>query len=105
MEAPADRRSAVNTVKVQIYEQSYQIRGELDEGYVTELARIVDQKMRAVAEATGAVDSLRVAVLAALNIADELHGLREREGELEGPLRQRAARCLALVEKALEQSA
>ena len=94
----------MKSVRVEIYEQSYHIRGELDEKYVAELARFVDQKMRDVAEATRTVDTLRVAVLAALNIADELHSLRTREQELEGSLRDRAERCLLLVEQALEVS-
>ncbi len=93
----------MKTVNVEIYDQNYQLRGDLDENYVTELARYVDTKMRAVAQSTGAVDSARVAVLAALNIADEVYGLRQRQSQMEGPLRERAERCLALVEKALEQ--
>jgi cell division protein ZapA len=93
------------TVKVEIYDQTYHIRGELDEDYVAELAQFVDGKMRSVAEATRTVDSLRVAVLAALNIADELHTARGQQREIEGPLRQRTERCLALVEQALRDSA
>ena len=92
-------------VKVEIYDQTYHLGGELDEAYVTELARYVDGKMREVAEATQMVDSLRVAVLAALAIADELHTLRQGQGELERTLRERAQRCLTLVERALKQSA
>jgi len=92
-------------VKVEIYDQTYQISGELDEEYVAELARYVDTKMREVAEASKTVDSLRVAVLAALAIADELHSLRQGQEERQGSLRQRAARCLTLVERALKQSA
>jgi cell division protein ZapA len=95
----------VKTVKVEIFDQTYQIRGEIDEAYTEELARYVDGKMRQVAEATGTVDSIRVAVLAALNIADELQELRKRAGELEGTIRQRAERCLRLVERALTASA
>ena len=92
-------------VKVEIYDQTYQIGSDLDETYVTELARYVDAKMRAVAEATQTVDSLKVAVLAALAITDELHSLRQGQGEVEKSLRERAARCLTLVERALKQSA
>jgi cell division protein ZapA len=95
----------VKTVKVEIFDQTYQIRGEIDEAYTEELARYVDEKMRQVAEATGTVDSIRVAVLAALNIADDLHELRKRAGELEGTIRQRAERCLRLVERTLAASA
>jgi cell division protein ZapA len=91
-------------VKIEIYDQSYNVSAEQDEAYLKELARFVDGRMRAVADATRTVDSLKVAVLAALNIADELFSLRERQGELEGPLRKRVEKCVALVEKALEQS-
>jgi cell division protein ZapA len=94
-----------NRVKVQIYDQIYHVGGELDQAYVTELARYVDGKMREVAEAAQTVDSLRVAVLAALAIADDLYSLRKNQEELEGSLRQRAQRCLTLVERALKQSA
>lgn len=93
------------SVRVEIYDQSYHIRGELDEAYVNELARFVDAKMRDVAEATGTVDSLRVAVLASLNIADELHAVRQQKAELESSLRERTERCLSLVEQALKLSA
>ncbi len=89
-------------MKVEIYDQVYHLRAEEDEAYMTELARFVDGKMRAVAEATHTVDSLRVAVLAALNIADELFTLRTRQEEIEGPLRKHVERCVALVERALE---
>ena len=92
-------------VKVEIYDQTYHLGGELDEACVKELARYVDTKMRQVAEATQTVDSLRVAVLAALAIADELHALRQGQSEMERTLRERAQRCLTLVERALKQSA
>ena len=92
-------------VKVEIYDQTYNIGGDLDEAYVAELARYVDTRMREVAEATKMVDSLRVAVLAALAIADELHSLRQDQNQRERALRERAERCLTLVERALKQSA
>jgi len=92
-------------VKVEIYDQPYTIAGELDAAYVEKLARLVDAKMRDVARSTGTVDSVRVAVLAALAIADELEALRQgREGQ-DGAVRQRAERCLELVERALRHSA
>jgi cell division protein ZapA len=93
-----------NTVKIEIYDQSYNVSAEQNEEYLKELAAYVDSKMRAVAEATRTVDSLKVAVLAALNIADEMFTLRGRQQEIEGPLRKRVEKCVAMVEKALEQS-
>jgi len=91
-------------VKVEIYDQSYNVHAEGNEENLRKLAAYVDGKMRDVAETTRMVDSLRVAVLAALNIADELFMARERQQTLEGPLRQRVEKCVALVEKALEAS-
>jgi cell division protein ZapA len=92
-------------VKVQIFGQSYSIRGELDEAYVQQLAAYVDAKMRAIAEATSTVDTQKAAVLAALAIADELHSARQERGDREEMLREQAERCLTLVERALKQTA
>lgn len=92
-------------VKAQIFGQMYTIRGELDEAYVLKLAGYVDEKMRAVADATSTVDTQKVAVLAALAIADELHGTQRDLGDREELLREQAERCLTLVERALKKSA
>jgi cell division protein ZapA len=71
-------------VVVDIFDQIYQLRGT-DPEYIGRLAALVDQKMRAVSAHGATVDSLRVAVLAALNIADELLLLKARhESLLEG---------------------
>jgi cell division protein ZapA len=91
-------------VKIDIYDQSYNVNADQNEEYVQQLAAYVDGKMRAVAEAARTVDSLKVAVLAALNIADEMFTLRERQREIEGPIRERVEKCVTLVEKALERS-
>jgi cell division protein ZapA len=92
-------------VKVEIFGQHYSVRGELDEPYVQELAAYVDQKMRAIAEATATVDTQKIAVLAALAIADELHNIQNDRGVREELLREQADRCLTLVERALKQTA
>jgi cell division protein ZapA len=92
-------------VKAQIFGQTYTISGELDEDYVLKLASFVDEKMRAVANATATVDTQKVAVLAALAIADELHSAQRDLGYREDVLREQAERCLVLVERALKQSA
>lgn len=91
-------------VNIEIYNQSYNIRADQDEEYLKELAAYVDGKMRQVAEATRMVDSLKVAVLAALNMADELYVLRRRQEETEGPLKKRVEKCITMVERALEQT-
>lgn len=92
-------------VEIEIYGQTYQIAGELQPDYVEKLAAYVDGKMREVARSTRTVDSVRVAVLAALAIADELHSLKQNREDSREQLRERAERCLKLVERALQQSA
>ncbi|MGH9703937.1 MAG: cell division protein ZapA [Candidatus Acidiferrales bacterium] len=91
-------------MKIEIYDQFYNVQADGDEAYLKDLAAFVDGKMRNIAESTRMVDSLRVAVLAALNIADELYALRKRQSELEGPLKKRVERCVTLVESALESA-
>jgi cell division protein ZapA len=63
------------SVRVEIFDQAYNLRGS-DPEYISKLAEYVDAKMRAVAEATNTIDTVRLAVLAALNIADEYHLLK-----------------------------
>lgn len=91
-------------MRVEIMGQRYPIRSELDEPYLTALASYVDQKLRAAADATPAGDWVRLAVVAALNIADEF--FRCRNGEdwtiANQHLAERAARLERLLDGALE---
>jgi cell division protein ZapA len=93
------------STKVTIYDQTYNIAGDLDPIYVEELAQYVDARMREIARGTGMVDSVKIAVLAALAITDELQTLRRSRNDGRDELRERAERCLKLVERALQQSA
>jgi len=92
-------------VKVQIFGQTYSIQGDLDARYVQDLAKYVDEKMQAIADATATVDTQKIAVLAALAIADELHSAQRERTDREELLREQAERCLTLVERALKQTA
>ncbi len=65
-------------IRVMIYDQEYHMKGELDAEYIEKLAQFLDAKMRSIAGRTRTVDSLRVAVLAGLNIADEYHQLKTK---------------------------
>ena len=76
---PTDALPNVNgSVRVEIFDQVYNLRGS-DADYILKLAEYVDGKMRAVSQQTATVDSVRLAVLAALNIADEYHLLKKRQ--------------------------
>lgn len=66
------------SVRVEIFDQAYNLRGS-DPEYILKLAEYVDAKMRAVAQATNTIDTVRLAVLAALNIADEFHLLMKKQ--------------------------
>src|SRR5580658_2232719 len=72
-------------VTVEIYDQTYHLSGP-DNAQVQRLAARVDARMRAVASTGRTADSLRVAVLAALNLADELARAEDRLRKLEGTL-------------------
>src|ERR1700681_2744510 len=91
------------TVKEQIFGQSYALSGELDEAYMQRLASYVDEKMQMIAS-TATVDTEKAAVLAAVAIADDQHCVRAKKGEQAEWLKEQAARCLTLVERALKQS-
>lgn len=82
---PAVLKGDSGFVSVDIYDQSYHLSGP-DIAHVQRLAERVDSRMRAVASTGRTADSLRVAVLAALNLADELARAEDRLRRLEGTL-------------------
>ncbi len=89
-------------IRVEIYDQVYNLRG-VDAEYIIKLAEFVDGKMRSVAEQTSTIDSLRLAVLAALNIADEYHILKKKYDLLAGEYRQRAGALAGALDEALQE--
>ncbi|MGH9677534.1 MAG: cell division protein ZapA [Candidatus Acidiferrum sp.] len=91
-----------NSVRVEIYDQAYNLRGP-DPQYLHNLADFVDAKMRSVAEQTATVDSLRLAVLAALNIADEYHLLKRKYDTVAAEYNQRASDLTSALDEALRQ--
>ncbi len=88
-------------VTVDIAGQRYPIRSGLDAAYVAELAAYVDKKMRAASDAVPATDMLGLAVLVALNLADECFRARQQESSSHGDLNERALRLEQLVDEAL----
>ena len=92
-------------ITVEIGGQRYPIRSGLDERYVAELAAYVDQKMRAAAESAPESDILGLAVLVALNIADELFRARDQQSSVHGDINERAMRLERIVDEVLAQVA
>jgi len=89
-------------VTVEISGQRYPIRSGLDPAYVAELAAYVDTKMRAASDAAPSTDMLGLAVLVALNLADECFRARLQESSLHGDLQQRALKLEQLVDSVLD---
>ena len=90
-------------VPVVIMGQTYTVRAEEDIGYIEELARFVDTKMRTIAEATGTTEPLKVAILAALNVADELFKAEENGRVADEELAARAAELVKSLEESLRE--
>jgi cell division protein ZapA len=93
---------ANGSVRVEIFDQVYNLRGS-DADYIIKLADYVDGKMRAVSEQTSTVDSVRLAVLAALNIADEYHLLKRSLETAKPEVRQRASKLSNALDEILQE--
>jgi cell division protein ZapA len=89
---------------VSIYGRTYHLRGEGDPDYLVQLAAEVDQRMREIAESTGTADTLKVAILAALNVADDWMQARRGSFSAENEERNaRLARLVTLLDEALAE--
>ena len=84
-----------DSITVEIFGQTYNVRGEGDPNYLAELARFVDSRMREVAAEVATVDPVKIAILAALNIADEFSRYRKQRDEKTEELSQRLSRAIS----------
>ena len=73
-----------DSIPVEIFGQTYNVRGDGDPSYLAELARFVDSRMREVAAEVSTVDAMKIAILAALNIADEFSRYRKQRKDAVG---------------------
>ena len=92
------------SIRVVIYDQEYFMRGDLNQEYIQKLATYLDTKMRSIAERTRTVDTVRVAMLAALNVADEYHQLKARYEEVTNQMDQKVSECTAALDEILKGS-
>jgi cell division protein ZapA len=90
-------------VTVEIGGQRYPIRSGLDERYITELAAFVDQKMRSAMTAAPESDMLGLAILVALNIADDFFRARQQQSHVHVELNERTLQLEQLVDDVLAQ--
>jgi cell division protein ZapA len=89
-------------VHVEVHGQRYPIRTTLDARYVQDLAAYVERKMRAAAESSPGSDSVGLAVLTALNIADEFFRTRDLRSTEAESLTTRASELERIVDQALQ---
>src|SRR2546422_2455041 len=94
--------AASPTIKVEIYDQAYTVRSDGDPDYLKELAEYVDQRMREISSGTLTVDSRKVAILAALYIADELHQLKKLHEQADEQLATRSTECSEMLDRLLK---
>ena len=99
-ERPDPEGATASSTPVSIYGRTYHLRGGGEDEYLSELAELVDGKMREVAELTGTADTLKVAILASLNIADEY--FRARRGRPSGKTRDEVEKRLARMVTTLD---
>jgi cell division protein ZapA len=90
------------TIRVEIYNQTYNIRSDGDSEYLMQLADFVDGRMREISSGTLTVDSLKVAILAALHIADELHRIKQTYEQADSQLATRSAECAEMLDRLLK---
>lgn len=91
-------------IRVVIYDQEYFMRGDLNQEYIQTLAQYLDAKMRSIAERTRTVDTLRVAILAALNVADEYHQLKARYEQATQDMDQKVGECTEALDQILKDA-
>ena len=88
-----------NVLKVRIYGAEYSIRGQADANYIKAIAEYLDSKMREVDKSVRVDSSLKVAILASLNIADELFRERKEKDELRTQLEDRIKELNGLIDR------
>jgi cell division protein ZapA (FtsZ GTPase activity inhibitor) len=94
----------MQTVRVEIYDQPYNLRTDSDERYTQDLAQKVDATMRSIGDQMKSYDSVKLAVLAALHFADECHRLQERYDRLQDAVAKKASQFTEALDEGLENS-
>jgi cell division protein ZapA len=88
-----------STEKVEIFGQEYKIKGVGNPQYIHKIAGYVDKKMREIAHSSGIMSQSRIAILAALNITDELYQIRDSKEKAVQDMEQQAAKLGELLEE------
>jgi cell division protein ZapA len=87
------------SVTVSIFGQAYTLKGGADPDYVQDVAAFVDERMKEVAENASASSTTKVAILAAVNIADELFREQQKRIQALATLEDRSVQIARLLAK------
>ncbi len=96
-------RSPEGFTRVEIYDQPYHIKGSIESEYIREVAAYVDKKMREISATSKTADSVKVAVLAALNIADELFQAKAESRKFDSIIFDKSLECSRLLDQVLKR--
>lgn len=90
-----------NKTRVDIFGNTYTINADVPVEYINKLARYVNDKMEEISAADRSYDAVKIAILAALNIADEFHQLKEMKLGIDGELEKRTRSLITLLDEGL----
>jgi cell division protein ZapA len=88
-------------VNIRIYDREYAIRTSGDPAQLRELCVMLDKRMRELAESSGVVDTLKVAILAALSVSEELRRVQDDLKKIDEDVGRRSAACASILDRIL----
>ncbi len=94
----------MESVQVEIFGQTYSIKGKEDTASIRELAAFLDARMKEVQQGARTSDPLRVAILTALTLSDELFRLREEHAETSKAAEKAVQRLLEITEQVKDRT-
>ena len=89
----------LSSVRVRIYDREFALRTTGDPERLQSLCSTIDKRMREIAASTGAVDTLKVAVLAALSLGDDLQRVRDELKKLDDSVGRRSLACVSMLDR------
>ncbi len=96
-----NERPEPSPVRVKIYDREFALRTTGDPERLQALCNSLDKRMREIAASTGSVDTLKVAILAALSLGDDLQRMREELKNLDESIGRRSLACVSLLDRLL----
>ncbi|MBN2320455.1 MAG: cell division protein ZapA [Acidobacteria bacterium] len=92
----------ITSVRVTIYDREYTLRTPGNPERLRAVCADLDKRMREVAASTGSVDTFKVAVLAALSLADDLQRSRDELKKFDESVGRRSIACVSMLDRALK---